>query len=178
METEFAILNFIQNYLRTPVGDGLMIFISALGNLGIIWIVLGLALLVGKKHRKTGVLLLAALGIEALLCNMWLKPAVAAPRPCDLNTAVELLIPRPGDYSFPSGHTGASFAAVCALYLGKERYWYLGLILAILMAFSRMYLYVHFPSDILGGMILGIASGFLAYGCGRLLSKIYSSQPS
>lgn len=163
MHPEFTILDFIQNYLRSPVGDILMPMVTALGNGGILWIILGVALLVQKKHRKTGILILLALGIEVLLCNVLLKNLFAAPRPCDLNPSVQLLIPKPQDYSFPSGHTGASFAAVSALYLGKERHWYLSLFPAVMIAFSRMYLYVHFPSDILGGIFVGVGSGYLAY---------------
>ena len=135
---QFAVLDFIQNHLRTPVGDAAMPIITRLGNGGILWVATGFLLLVSRKHRKTGVMVLAALAIEYLLCNVWLKNAVAAARPCDLNQSVQLLIARPRDYSFPSGHTGASFAAVTALYLGKERYWYLALIPAVLIAFSRM----------------------------------------
>lgn len=74
---------------------------------------------------------------------------------------VQLLIARPADYSFPSGHTAASFAAVAALYFaGARKWWKIMLPLAILMAFSRMYLYVHYPTDVLGGMIVGCAAGY------------------
>lgn len=173
---QFAVLDFIQNHLRTPVGDAVMPIITRLGNGGILWVATGFLLLVSRKHRKTGVMVLAALAIEYLLCNVWLKNAVAAARPCDLNQSVQLLIARPRDYSFPSGHTGASFAAVTALYLWKERYWYLALIPAILIAFSRMYLYVHFPTDILGGIVVGVVSGFLAFGCVRLFSSWYGKR--
>ena len=101
--------------------------------------------------------------MDVIICNLILKNAVARIRPFDVNPAVELLIAKPGDYSFPSGHTAASFAAVTALYLAKEKYWYLALILSIAIAFSRLYLYVHYPTDILGGLVVGIGSGILAY---------------
>ena len=173
---QFAVLDFIQNHLRTPAGDVIMPLITKLGNGGILWIVTGLLLLIPRKHRKTGVMVLAALAIEYLLCNVWLKNAVAAARPCDLNQSVQLLIARPGDYSFPSGHTGASFAAVTALYFGKERYWYLALIPAVLIAFSRMYLYVHFPADILGGILVGAVSGMAVFVLARFLSARYGNR--
>ncbi len=171
MDMEFGILGFIQTYLRTPAGDVIMPVITALGNGGMLWIGIGAVLLVRRGRRKAAVLLFLALGIEFFLCNVWLKNAAAVPRPCDLDTSVQLLIPKPEDYSFPSGHTGSSFAAVTALYLGKERYWRLALIPAVLIAFSRLYLYVHFPSDIAGGVLVGIVSGFLAYGCMQLMGK-------
>ena len=88
-----------------------------------------------------------------LLCNVLLKNLFAMPRPCDLNPSVALLIPKPQDYSFPSGHTASSFAAVTVLYLMGVKRWYWALVPAGLIAFSRMYLDVHFPIDILGGSL-------------------------
>ncbi|HIS80171.1 MAG TPA: phosphatase PAP2 family protein [Candidatus Scatomonas merdavium] len=84
------------------------------------------------------------------------------------------MIPKPTDYSFPSGHTGASFAAVTALWLGGVRRWYFALIPAVLISFSRLYLYVHFPSDILGGILVGVCSGAAAYGLTRLFRNVCS----
>ena len=173
MLSEFEILDFIQSHLRTPIGDKVMPLVTMLGNGGALWMVLGVILFIRKKHRKTAGILFLALLIEVLICNVYLKNAIATARPCDLNTTVKLLIPKPQDYSFPSGHTGASFAAVTALYLGKERKWYLALIPAILIAFSRLYLYVHFPIDILGGILVGICSGFMAHGTVSFFTNRY-----
>ena len=159
-DLEFAILNAIQG-LRTPLGDWLMPLITALGNGGLLWILIGVAL-IWRGARREGLLVLAALAIEALLCNGILKPLFDLPRPCEINQHVELLIPRPSDASFPSGHTGASFAAVTALWLGGVRRWQVALVVAILIAFSRLYLYVHYPSDVLAGMILGVLCALLA----------------
>src|SRR5699024_9151019 len=95
--------------------------------------------------------------VDALLCNVVLKPMIARIRPFDVNTAVQLLVSAPRDYSFPSGHTAASFAAVSALYFaGEKKLWKIFLVFAVVIAFSRMYLYVHYPTDILGGIFLGI----------------------
>lgn len=137
--------------------------ITKLGNGGIVWVVLAAGLLACKRTRKSGVILAVALAADVIVCNGILKNAVQRIRPCDVNTSVDLLIHRPTDFSFPSGHTAESFAAVSALYFaGEKKLWKPVLFLAVLIAFSRMYLYVHYPTDILGGMIVGIAMGYLA----------------
>ena len=99
---------------------------------------------------------------ELLLCNVILKPAAARPRPFEVNMGVRLLIEAPKDFSFPSGHTGASFAAAAALFFAGSRGWIPVGILAVLIGFSRLYLYVHYPSDVLAGALLGIAAGWFA----------------
>ena len=90
-----------------------------------------------------------------------MKPLFARMRPFDVNNAVRLLIPGPGDFSFPSGHTAASFASVAALYFaGERKLWKPALLLAVMIAFSRLYLYVHYPTDILGGVAVGVIAGY------------------
>ena len=112
--------------------------------------------------RKYGLAMLVGLCIDVIVCNGLLKNLVARTRPCDVNTAIQLLISHPTDYSFPSGHTAASFTAVAALYFsGDKKIWKAAIVLGILIAFSRMYLYVHYPTDILGGALIGIFSGFV-----------------
>lgn len=159
---ELAILDFIQEHLQCDFLDAVMPVITFLGDAGIVWIVGCLILLLFPKTRKVGAVVAVSLILESLCCNVILKPLVGRVRPCDVNTAVKLLIARPTDSSFPSGHTGASFAAVSALYASKNRLWIPALVLAVLIAFSRLYLYVHFPSDVLVGAIVGAATGFPA----------------
>ena len=163
MGIEIQILDWIQN-IRTPFGDIIVPLISGLGNAGIIWIALTLVLLVIPKTRRSGLIMALALIADLILCNGILKNLVARTRPYDFNTAVNLLIEKPVDYSFPSGHTAASFAAVTALYLaGEKKLWKPALVLSILIAFTRMYLYVHYPTDILGGIAVGIVSGYIGF---------------
>ena len=157
---EFAILDWIQANMRNPIMDLLMPAITALGNSGLIWLLLAGVLLLTPKHRRAGAAVLAGLVLETICCNMVLKPLVARVRPCDVNTAVQLLIARPDDFSFPSGHTGASFAAAAALFADRNRLWIPSLILALLIAFSRLYLYVHYPTDILAGAAIGMMAGW------------------
>lgn len=161
MGIEIKILDWIQG-MRTPLGDVLMPFITKLGDAGAIWILLAFFLLFLPKTRRSGAVLLAALCVDVVLCNGILKNLFGRVRPCDVNAAVGLLIERPQDFSFPSGHTAASFASVAALYFcGEKRLWKLALLLAVLIAFSRLYLYVHYPTDILGGILVGVFSAYI-----------------
>ena len=142
----------------------MMLGITHLGDAGIFWIVLAVVLLLIPKTRKSGLIVAAALCIDVIVCNGILKNLFARTRPFDVNEAVQLLITAPKDFSFPSGHTAASFAAVAALYFaGEKKLWKVSLVLAVLIAFSRMYLYVHYPTDILGGVLVGLGAGAAGY---------------
>ena len=101
---ELQILDWIQQ-MRTPVGDVWMVFISRLGNAGMIWILFTCLLLMIPRTRRWGAALAVALCLDAIICNILLKPMVCRIRPCDVNQTVQLIIARPADYSFPSGHT-------------------------------------------------------------------------
>lgn len=163
MNIELSILDWFQT-LHTPFLDKIMVFITRLGDAGIIWIVLSIVLLLIPKTRKSGAVMVAALVVDVLLCNIVLKNLVARTRPYDVNTGVHLLVAKLHDYSFPSGHTAASFASVTALYLaGEKKLWKFALVLACLIAISRLYLYVHYPTDVLGGILFGVISGYLGY---------------
>lgn len=171
MGIELQILNLIQG-IRTPFLDTFMSAVTRLGDAGIIWIVLTILLLIIPKTRKTGVVLAVALIIDLILCNVVVKPLVARIRPFDVNTAIQLIIKRPHDYSFPSGHTAASVTAVVALYFaGQKKLWKVAFVLTCIIAFSRLYLYVHYPTDILGGIGIGIIAGYIGY---RLTFKLFS----
>lgn len=170
---ELMILDGIQN-LRTPIGDSLMRFVSTLGNAGVIWILLAIVLFMIPKTRKAGIFMVGALLADVILCNGILKNLVARTRPFDVNTAIQLIVAKPKDFSFPSGHTAASFASVTALFLAKEKKLaWPALVLAVTMAFSRMYLYVHYPTDILGGVLVGVLSGYLGKWCAERISERY-----
>ena len=163
MNIELSVLDLIQT-LHTPFLDKIMVFITRLGDAGIIWIVLSIVLLLIPKTRKSGAVMVVALVVDVLLCNIVLKNLVARTRPYDVNTGVHLLVAKLHDYSFPSGHTAASFASVTALYLaGEKKLWKFALVLACLIAISRLYLYVHYPTDVLGGILFGVISGYLGY---------------
>lgn len=160
---ELHILDMLQG-IHTPLLDTVLVFITRLGDNGLIWILLAAGLLLFKRTRKYGLVMAAALLTDLVLCNLVLKNLVARVRPYDVNTAVTLLVARLHDYSFPSGHTAASFTAVAALWFaGQKRFSLIALILAVLIAFSRLYLYVHYPTDVLGGVLIGILCGYLGW---------------
>ena len=159
MSWEIDFLNAVQHLLRNEFLDVIMPFISALGNAGIFWILLTLVLLIIPKTRKTGLASAIALLIMLVTGNMIMKPLVARLRPFTINTAIELLIPPPLDFSFPSGHTFASFASATAIMKNNRRFGIPALILAACIAFSRLYLYVHYPTDVFFGLIFGVLAG-------------------
>ena len=174
MGFELNILDWFQT-LHTPVLDKFMTSVTKLGNAGIFWIILTVLFLLIPKMRKTGVVMAAALIIDLLLCNVLLKNLVARTRPYDVNTGIQLLVAKLRDYSFPSGHTAASFASATALYFaGEKKLWKPALVLACLIAVSRLYLYVHYPTDVLGGVVIGIIAGYLGYRLVKVLEDKFS----
>lgn len=156
-------MNGIQQVFGSPLLDKIMPAITALGNGGILWVALSLVFILRKDTRLLGACMFAAIIFEVLSCNVILKPLIARPRPFSVDLTRILLIPAPDDYSFPSGHTAVSFAAASAVWnCGKRRLGAVFGIAAVLIAFSRLYLYVHYPTDVLAGMLIGILCGFLA----------------
>lgn len=165
---EFTILNFLQNTFKNPVIDSVMTFITKLGNNGFIWILVALIFLFTKKHKKTGIIILAGLLAGLVIGNLFLKNIFARLRPFEVVDGVKLLIPAPTDFSFPSGHTLSSFIAATILYKRYKKVGMWAILLAVLIAFSRLYLYVHFPSDVLFGALLGI---FIGIGTNKIFTK-------
>lgn len=140
-----------------------MLFVSSLGNFGAIWIALATLLLIIEKYRHSGLAVSIALIIDFVAVNLIIKPLVGRERPCDVTVPEDMLLACLSDHSFPSGHTAAAFAAAFALFLCHKRAGSAALILAVLMGFSRLYLFVHFPSDVIAGALLGLSFGFIGY---------------
>ena len=168
---ELAILDFIQNIFRSPLMDRIMVLFTTLGNEGIIYYILLVLLLINKKTRKLGVVLGISMLLNHILSNMTLKPLFARVRPFDVNTAVEIIIHKPSSFSFPSGHTAQAFTTAFAFYFSKSKYTKVMFIFACIMAFTRLYLYVHYPTDILGGIVCGLISGYIGY---TLVNYLYN----
>ena len=159
---DFSVLYWIQEHLRCGVLDFLMPKITFLGNAGLIWLFTAAVLLLMPKYRRVGIYLLAGLAAGVLVGNVALKHLVVRPRPCWLDETVQLLISVPTDYSFPSGHTLASVVSATVLARTDRRFGAVAIPLAALIAVSRLYLFVHFPSDVLTSVVLGIAIGLTA----------------
>lgn len=147
--------------LHGPVLDKIMIGITKLGDGGIFWLALALVLLVIPKTRKCGISIFAAMAFSYIIGNLGLKPLVARPRPFTVATDVALIIDKPGEFSFPSGHTLHAFTAATAIFCYYRKPGVVAYVLAALIAFSRMYLFVHYPTDILAGAVLGILDALL-----------------
>lgn len=156
---DFAILDFIQKFLRCGFLDGLFDFFTHLGDAGIIWIAIGIIMLFFKRYRKCGVMVLISLAVCAILTSGVIKPAVGRQRPFQIRGIVPYIAP-PGGFSFPSGHTSSSFAAALSIFLCHKKEGIAAFVLAVIIAFSRLYFYVHFPSDVLWGAILGVVCAF------------------
>jgi len=157
---------WVQENLQSPLWNPFWIFLTTIGDAGIIWILTSLILVAYPKTRTLGLTCSLALIFSVLITNLGLKNLVARPRPYTHFDA-NLLINEKWDFSFPSGHTSASFAVAYVLFknkfkLKKTPFYLFALILAVLMGFSRLYLSVHFPTDIIAGAGVGILCAYLA----------------
>lgn len=169
MPWEFDILHGIQ-MLRTEWLDNLMLWITHMGDWGLLFLALGGILISDKKTRRMGVSILFSLLFMQILGNGILKPLIARQRPCWIDSSVPLLVRVPKDYSFPSGHTFASFATAFAIWFRSRTAGVFALMFAGLMGFSRLYLYVHFPTDVFMGMLLG---GLTAWGATNVVDYLW-----
>lgn len=160
---EYDLLMFFQNFRSTPV-DWIMKFFSFLGNKGWLPILIALLLLIFyKKDRRVGLSTTVGLLLAFIVCNLVLKNLFNRARPCDIWTEVETIVNRPHDSSFPSGHTNASFAVASAIILRNKKWGIFAIIVALLIAISRMYLFMHFPTDVLAGAANGFIWALISY---------------
>lgn len=161
MDWEFTFLNALQN-IHNTILDNIMIFLSTIGEYGIIWIIISITLIINKKTRTCGILSLCVLVLNFIECDLILKNIIQRQRPCVVNP-IDMIINTPHSYSFPSGHTSSSFAVATTIFIYRKNIGIASLIIAILIAFSRMYLYVHFPTDIIGGIVFGVLNALILY---------------
>ena len=156
-----AILLWIQENLHNPFTDWFFPAVTFLGDKGLIWLVIAVLLLISRKYRKWGVTMLCAMLLTAVAGELLLKEVFERLRPFHHFPELELLIEAPSSFSFPSGHTASSFAAAVVLLKCRRSFGIPALILASCIAFSRLFLFVHYPSDVLCGAILGVLMALL-----------------
>lgn len=158
VEGEFYLLDLIQN-LRFSFLDKFLSLMTHLGDAGAVWIISGVVMLAFKKYRKCGICVLFSLLLCACVTSGVIKPMADRLRPYEVKQML-IYIPMPMGASFPSGHTSSSFAAAFSIFLWHKKESVPAFIVAVLIAFSRMYFYVHFPTDVLIGALIGVLSAF------------------
>lgn len=176
---DLPILDWIQAHMQCTFLDKTMPIVTLFGDGGIFWIAVALVLLCIPRYRKVGFSMGAALILGVVVCNITLKPIVARIRPYDFQwehfqKEIILLIDAQHDYSFPSGHTIASFEACTVLLIHDKRLGIPATVLAFLIAFSRLYLYVHYPTDVIFSFFAGILFAFLGT---WIVKLIYAKLP-
>ncbi len=166
---DYSILNYINEHFHTSFLDGFFGVITHLGDAGWFWIALAAILLCFKRTRKTGLVMGGALVLGLIFGNGILKPLLHRVRPYDnaawdpIVTRATLLITPPHDYSFPSGHTLASFEGAFGIFMCNKKYGIPAIVLAVLIAFSRLYFFIHYPTDVLAGILLGIGFAIASF---------------
>lgn len=175
-EIDFAILAFIRENLSCGFMDAVMKLFTYAGNWGIIWIALTIGLLISKKYRRLGISMAIGLIICLAAGNLLLKPLIARDRPYIADPSIMLAISPPSGYSFPSGHSFSSFVSASILAKYSRKAAFFAVPAAILIAFSRLYFCVHFPSDVLCGAAFGIISGLAV--CRFRKSKTDTASPA
>ena len=179
---EIQILHWFES-LHNPILNPVMYAITSLGDKGLFWILMAVLCmtLLPKKYRKVGFTMLIALVLSVIFCNIIMKNIWHRPR-CFWVDGQRLTVSGEfenlynifnsiGDYSFPSGHTSASFAAALAIFMWRKREGIYAIVLAALIAVSRLYLTVHYPTDVFVSLILGSLYGIAAYYIAKWLFK-------
>ena len=171
---EIDLLHNLQDLVQCDFLDQLMPLVTSLADAGSFWIILAIILFHIKKTRKIGLSMGIALLIGLIIGNLTLKPLTARIRPYDFDPSIRLLIPPEQDYSFPSGHTFASFEGAAAIFAYNRKYGTAALFLAALIAFSRLYLMVHYPLDVISGAILGSSFAMIAVKITNRISRKFT----
>lgn len=171
MPFDFPILYFIQEHLVSPILNSFMVFITSLGDAGVLWITSAIIMLLFKRSRIYGVLLLCAISLAFTAGELIIKNVVCRIRPCNIDKTINLIINRPSSYSFPSVHSATAFSSSTIIYFFNKKIGVVAYILALLIAFSRLYLFVHFPSDVIAGIILGFISAIITIEIYKILKN-------
>lgn len=171
---EMDLLQWFQT-IHNPVLDKIEVAITYLAEKGLGWILLTLLILFFVKNKKPGITMCGALFFSVLFCNIIIKNIAMRGRLCWIDPTVSLLVEIPDDYSFPSGHTSVSFAAAVGLFQHYKKWGVVAIIVAVLIGISRLYLFVHWPTDVLVGAIVGTIAGLLS---GMIVKHFYEKYPN
>lgn len=160
---DFAILDALQK-IHNPVLNVILAFFTYIGEGGIVWIAFALVLLFfkDKQKKKISAAVLLSLILEVIFNEKIIKHIVKRPRPFTLHPNIDTIVHRPGSFSFPSGHSCCAFAAATAVFMFDKRLGIFCYITAALIAFSRNYFYIHYPTDVLCGAVLGVILGIIS----------------
>ncbi|ERI95190.1 PAP2 family protein [Clostridiales bacterium oral taxon 876 str. F0540] len=174
LQIDNSILRFLSEGIKNRFFDVIMPFFSGINNHGEVWIAIAIILMINKNTniRRLGVSMLIALAIGYIVGDQIIKNVIGRARPIGSEYNFNFIISLPRSYSFPSGHTTSSFAAFGVCLFSKARYRYLAFVLAVLIAFSRMYLHVHYPSDVLGGILLGTVCAKVGVNLGKAFFRV------
>ncbi len=162
MTFDNLIIQFLHEHVNSLLLDGIFVFFTKLGDYGLIWILLAIYLIMSKENRDLGKMILMVLIADVLVVSVVLKPLISRPRPF-VTYNFPLLIQRPFGSSFPSGHAASSMSVAAMAYLNKLRGRHVVLILALGVVLSRVYLLVHYPTDVLAGSLIGILNAYVVY---------------
>ena len=179
LQFDHSVIFYVHEHLVYSFLTPIMAILSKITSNGALWILIALLLMIQKKYRVLGVAIIIALGFVFIIGDQGLKPNVARLRPFvdfpNVTVPLESALPKATSFSFPSGHSFGSFASAMTIYLGlsqiapQKRYLgILALVLSVVVAFSRVYLFVHYPTDVLTGLVLGIIVGFIAWKLARV----------
>ncbi|SDB52697.1 undecaprenyl-diphosphatase [Pseudobutyrivibrio sp. YE44] len=159
---ELNLLHWFQS-IHNDFLDFIVPQITFLGNAGWFWIVITILLIVLPLNRKLGFQAAISIILTVLVCNVILKPMVMRCRPCWLEQDVQMLVKVPHDFSFPSGHSNISFAVATAIFTRNKKFGIPAIILAGCIAISRLYVFVHWPTDVIVGTLIGVSGGIVSY---------------
>ena len=162
-QLEFAILYAIQNIHTDFLDRFILTIMNITGSYGQLWVILAVLLLFFKKTRKAGFTILISYAMVFVVGQYGLKDLIARPRPCHIDETVALLVSRPSSFSCPSTHSAWAFAAAASVFSWHKKFGIVVGVIALIVAFGRLYLFVHFPTDVLFGIALGILFAFVAY---------------
>lgn len=183
---DYTILSFLHvlavnaGNVFTPVFKA----VSMLAEKGLVFIILSIIFMLFKRTRKLGICMFGAIACGAIMTNFVLKDFIARPRPFEYSKVYAIWWQAAGavvedGFSFPSGHATATMAAMTAVFLCcNKKYSWTGFLLVLVMGISRNYLMAHFPSDILGGVLVGFIGGLIAYYITKLIYYILSKNPN